>query len=292
MTLSAKTREAIRKISDAQQSGVLRMQQVHEQRKHERQMEQFLTHEEDPYFRSSPAALLKSEDVTLLRILPVVLHDFQKQEGPKGEKGDDGKSMTGPKGDKGDKGESMTGLPGKDGKDADISEMKTVAEREVSKEIKDHLRTYDHAQLHDQRMLGSLTLNESTIADDLFLQVKGNAIVCTKIVKEAGVPYFARGSSTTSSGGNTRVVTSVAVDTTAAAAASTDYVYFVSGTTTLTLPTAVSNTNRYTIKNTGVAIVTVAFTGSETGDGSATVSLDTANMSLDFISDGSNYFIV
>lgn len=92
--------------------------------------------------------------------------------------------------------------------------------------------------------------------------------------------------------GITRSISSVAVDTTAAAAASTDYVYLVSGTTTLTLPTAVGNTNRYTVKNSGVATVTVATTSAQTIDGSSTASLPVANTSVDLISDGSNWFVV
>lgn len=87
---------------------------------------------------------------------------------------------------------------------------------------------------------------------------------------------------------NKRAVSSVAVNTTAAAASGTDYVYFVSGTTTLTLPTAVGNTNRYTVKNTGAATVTVACTGAETINGSATLTL-AGNVSADLISDGANW---
>jgi hypothetical protein len=45
--------------------------------------------------------------------------------------------------------------------------------------------------------------------------------------------------------GITRSVNIISSNTNAGAAAATDYVYLVSGTTTLTLPTAVGNTNRY-----------------------------------------------
>lgn len=95
-----------------------------------------------------------------------------------------------------------------------------------------------------------------------------------------------------SGGGITRTVSSISTPTTAGGSASTDYVYFVSGTTTLTLPTAVSNTNRYTVKNTGANTVTVATTSSQTIDGSTTVTLPVANTSLDLISDGSNWRII
>jgi len=92
--------------------------------------------------------------------------------------------------------------------------------------------------------------------------------------------------------GITRSVNSISSPATAGSTASTDYVYFVSGTTTLTLPTAVSNTNKYTVKNTGSNTVTIATTSAQTIDGSSTASLPVPNTSLDLISDGSNWRIV
>lgn len=89
-----------------------------------------------------------------------------------------------------------------------------------------------------------------------------------------------------------RSVNSVSTATTAGSTMATDYVYLVSGTTTLTLPTAVGNTNLYTVKNTGVATVTIATTSAQTIDGSSSASLPVANTSLDLISDGSNWRIV
>lgn len=93
------------------------------------------------------------------------------------------------------------------------------------------------------------------------------------------------------SSGITRSILNISTNTTAAAAVRTDYVYNVSGTTTLTLPTAVGNTNRYTVKNDGVSTVTVNFTSGQTADGSSSVALTRANMSLDFISNGTNWEI-
>lgn len=89
-----------------------------------------------------------------------------------------------------------------------------------------------------------------------------------------------------------RIITSISSPSTAGANANTDYVYFVSGTTTITLPTAVSNTNSYSIKNTGNNIVTIATTSSQTIDGSSTASLPVANTSLTLVSAGSNWGII
>jgi hypothetical protein len=91
--------------------------------------------------------------------------------------------------------------------------------------------------------------------------------------------------------GITRSISSISSPTTLAAAALTDYVALVSGTTTITLPTAVGNTNRYTVKNAGAATVTVAFTGGQTADGNATITL-APPLSVDLISDNSNWSVI
>lgn len=96
----------------------------------------------------------------------------------------------------------------------------------------------------------------------------------------------------TGGGGLSRSVHVVSSATTAGSTAATDYVYFASGTTTITLPTAVGNSNLYTIKNVGSAIITIATTSSQTIDGSASASLAVQYTSLDLISDGSNWNIV
>jgi hypothetical protein len=93
-------------------------------------------------------------------------------------------------------------------------------------------------------------------------------------------------------GGITRSVNNISTTTTAGATALTDYVYFISGTTTLTLPTAVGNTNRYTLKNTGTNTVTINTTSSQTIDGSTTITLAVRYTALDVVSDGTNWNII
>jgi hypothetical protein len=91
----------------------------------------------------------------------------------------------------------------------------------------------------------------------------------------------------------TRLIQSVSTNTNAGATASTDYVYLVSGTTTITLPSAVGNTNLYTIKNVDSSLTTtINTTSSQTIDGSSTVTLSVANKSVDIVSDGSNWRLV
>lgn len=92
--------------------------------------------------------------------------------------------------------------------------------------------------------------------------------------------------------GIVRAVASIAVNTAAGAVALTDYVYTatVAGVT-LTLPTAVGNSNVYTYKNGSAGNVNLAATGAETFDGTASPIVLIPNQSLDLISDGANWRI-
>lgn len=86
-----------------------------------------------------------------------------------------------------------------------------------------------------------------------------------------------------------RAIASVAVDTNAGAVVGTDYVYLVTGTTTITLPTAIGNSNLYTIKNVGVGTVTIATTGGQTVDGDTTLILPMQYTSVDITSSGTSW---
>lgn len=103
--------------------------------------------------------------------------------------------------------------------------------------------------------------------------------------KQVDVTITASGSG----GGTVRSINSVSTNTAAGATAGTDYVYLCSGTMTLTLPTAVANTNLYTIKNVGSGTITVATTSAQTIDGSTTISLNTQYTAVDIISDTVNW---
>ena len=89
-----------------------------------------------------------------------------------------------------------------------------------------------------------------------------------------------------------RMLSVVSSDTTAGSSASTDYIYIVTtSNVTITLPTAVSNTNIYKVKNGSTGSITVAAPSSQTIDGSPSISL-TANTSVDIVSDGADWRIV
>jgi len=97
---------------------------------------------------------------------------------------------------------------------------------------------------------------------------------------------------TISAAGINRTITSIAVNTTAGALSSTDYVYLVSGTTNLTLPTALGNTNKYTIKNVDVGTVVIDTTLGQTIDNAGTYSLMPQYTAISVISDDINWLII
>lgn len=106
---------------------------------------------------------------------------------------------------------------------------------------------------------------------------------------EASWPEIA--SAPPASGGITRTVVVTSGSATLGSTANTDYVYFVAGAHTMSLPAAAGNTNRYTVKNNHSADITVDTAGAETVEGVASLAIAPED-SLDFISDGTNWYIV
>ena len=120
----------------------------------------------------------------------------------------------------------------------------------------------------------------------LTLTTTGTSGAATLVGATLNIPQYSGGS------GITRSVNNISTSTTGGATSLTDYVYFISGTTMLTLPTAVGNTNRYTLKNVGTNSVTINTTSSQTIDGSTTITLAVRYTALDIVSDGTNWNII
>lgn len=91
--------------------------------------------------------------------------------------------------------------------------------------------------------------------------------------------------------GITRSIVSLTSSSTLGSASLVDYAVFVGAGGAPTLPTAVGNTNRYTVKNVDTTNKTLATTSSQTIDGSTTITL-TPNTSVDLISDGTNWQVI
>ena len=95
----------------------------------------------------------------------------------------------------------------------------------------------------------------------------------------------------TGAGGLTRSIATTSVSSVVGAVASTDYVVIASAGVKITLPTAVGNSNLYTIKNTAASSVLVAADGAETIDGTNTILLSTQYTAVDLNSDSANWHI-
>ena len=104
--------------------------------------------------------------------------------------------------------------------------------------------------------------------------------------RRVNLTVAATGGSGTSRTISTVTVSSVLVDT-----ASTDIVVLANGGVQLTLPTAVSNTNLYTVKNIGTSSVLIGTTASQTVDGDSTIIMPVRYTAVDIISDNSNWHI-
>lgn len=100
-------------------------------------------------------------------------------------------------------------------------------------------------------------------------------------------------SSTGGGGGSTRSINSISSDTTAGETSATDYYYLATGSLTITLPDAASNTNLYSIKSIASAgSVVIEGSGTQTIDGSTNAPIIVQYVTLDLISDGSNWVII
>jgi hypothetical protein len=106
-----------------------------------------------------------------------------------------------------------------------------------------------------------------------------------KFLKGDGTWAIASGS------GISRTVVVTSGSSTMGSSSSTDYVYFVVGAHTMSLPAASGNTNRYTVKNNHSANITIDTAGVETVEGAASISI-APEESVDLMSDGTNWYVI
>lgn len=223
--------------------------------------------------------------------------------GLKGEKGDRGEQglrgeqgaigATGLKGDKGDKGD--IGEQGEKGLDGSlIHKIEGFPKEELGKQgdwafnnFKEVFYKTDKWNFYLQLGSGGSRVNK---IEDIG-NVKISSITNNQVLSWNGASWVNRTVTGGSGSGITREVYSVNSNQTAADAATIDYVYFLSVGATLTMPTAVGNTNEYHIKNVTSNNVFVNFTGLETGEGETTLTIPAYN-SITLYSDNSNWWIV
>lgn len=92
-------------------------------------------------------------------------------------------------------------------------------------------------------------------------------------------------------GGITRTVTVTSGSFTAGSGAAVDYIYLIAGAHNVTLPTASSNTNRYTFKNNHSAAITITRAGADTVEGASSIQVAPED-SVDLISNGTSGWYV
>jgi len=157
--------------------------------------------------------------------------------------------------------------------------------------------TGTYAAGDDGRISGALQKSVVTAKGDLLVATGSGAVTHLGVGSDGQVLLAdssqvqgVKWSSPSSNSAITRSINSVTGTTSAGAEAHTDYVYILTGNYALTLPTAVGNTNRYTIKNRNSANVSLIFSGAENADG-AGVTLG-PNETVELISDGVNWIIL
>lgn len=206
------------------------------------------------------------------------------KDGKDGADGKDGKpGSKGPKGDKGEKGDK--GDPGKDGVSIKMEDLLKEAEPLIVSAVPRH----SGGNMNRNIAIGGnlKALNRYT---DINFKAGSNVTITyanNDSTKNTDITFAASGSG----GGITRQVNAVNTSLTADSTASTDQVYVCSDGIAVTLPTAVGNSNLYTIKNTAASSVLVATTGGESIDGDTELILATQFTSVDLISDGTNWKI-
>ncbi len=138
-----------------------------------------------------------------------------------------------------------------------------------------------YIQLQPASTAGSwtMTLPPGTGSANQVLTTDGNGITAWASVASGG-------------SGITRSTSIITANTTGGNTALTDYVYHTNEGITFTLPTAISNTNLYTVKMYAASSVLIATSNGQTIDGSDTALITQQYQSLSFISNNSVWGVI
>jgi len=173
------------------------------------------------------------------------------------------------------------------GDTSDTSEVaKAITKADLITDLTTSFATAAQANAnHSGDATGATALTLATVNSNV-----GTFTLATVTVNAKGL-VTAASSGVGGGSGITRSVTVTSGNTSAGSTAAVDYVYLIAGAHTITLPTAVGNTNLYTIKNNHSASVSLATTSSQTVDGVTSPSL-VPEQSLQIISNGTNWNVV
>lgn len=130
--------------------------------------------------------------------------------------------------------------------------------------------------------------NTSVLSKYTDINIKPGSNVTLSYSNNETTKYLDLTISATGGSGTTRSINSISTSQTAGDTAGTDYVYVCSAGLNLTLPTAASNTNLYTIKNIAASSVLVSTTGGETIDGDTSLILNTQYTAVDLVNNGAD----
>jgi len=135
----------------------------------------------------------------------------------------------------------------------------------------------------DKTAITNKTLVTAAVGDTVLISDLSDGDNLKKVTIQTIIDLAAAGSGIT----RTQVTTSGSL--TLGAAASTDYVYYVAGAHTLSMPSP--NNNRYTVKNNHSANITIDTAGAETIEGAASISIAPGE-AVDITSDTTNWYVV
>lgn len=223
--------------------------------------------------------------------------------GKDGKHGDDGKP--GAKGERGERGlDGLDGKDGRDGKDGKSGKNGKDGSPDTPEQIIKKLRTkktekggLSYDDLRDLPNLELIGRQASKSIEVLAASTLTEGNLERIHVTGAGATISSDGHGSVTinipgggGAGVTRSIITLSGSITGGAVANTDYFYIIPAAYTLQMPTAVANTNFYTIKNTHSSSVTITTTGGQTIDGEASWSLLSFE-AITLFSDGSNWLI-
>lgn len=172
---------------------------------------------------------------------------------------------------------------------SDLDEEIEKLRREFNNRIGRISNTGHGGQANRNIMVGG---NSSTLSRYTDINIKPGSNVTLTYVNNDNLKTTDLTIAATGGGaGTVRSIATTTVSSTVGAVASTDYVVIASQGVQVTLPTAVSNQNLYTVKNTSSSSVLVSTTGGQTIDDSSELVLATQYTSVDLISDNQNWKI-